>query len=141
MASGFAPQFATELLPHKVRYAVIYHHGGIYMDTDFLVVQDDSADGRLQRESPILSYACFLLVLFLAWILLSPRTVQLRLPSLTSTAAPTCPTHTLPAATRTGHGKACAHVPLRVFSELVAGFGSCHRRAQPGLGFILWKQS
>ncbi|CAE7556222.1 unnamed protein product [Symbiodinium natans] len=23
-----------------VRYAVIYHHGGIYMDTDFLVVQD-----------------------------------------------------------------------------------------------------
>ncbi|CAE7247697.1 unnamed protein product [Symbiodinium pilosum] len=39
-----------------VRYAVLYHHGGIYMDTDILVVQDLDAVVDLIQSYDLLSY-------------------------------------------------------------------------------------
>lgn len=39
-----------------VRYAVIYHHGGIYMDTDFLVVKDMRPMLALLKDHDFISY-------------------------------------------------------------------------------------
>jgi len=39
-----------------IRYALLYHHGGIYMDTDFLVVQDLDAVIDLALSYDLVSY-------------------------------------------------------------------------------------